>query len=184
MPARARKAGGGGGAIDLVPIDAGLFFAPVPHEGNGQRSEEEAAAIVTLVKALVGRPVTDEQDHEAGTLEASDILVVAPYNLQVRELAARMPAGVRVGTVDKFQGQEARVAIVSLTASDGDAAARGLEFVLDRRRLNVAVSRAQSLAIVVGSPALARARCANVAQLRLLNTLCRVLEAGTAARPT
>ncbi len=183
VPARARKAGGGGGGIELVPIDAGLLFAPVPHEGNGQRSEEEATTIEALVKALLGRTVTGLDGREAGALEPSDVLVVAPYNLQVRELSARMPAGVRVGTVDKFQGQEARVAIVSLTASDADAAARGLEFVLDRRRLNVAVSRAQSLAIVVGSPALARARCATVAQLRLLNTLCRVLEAGSAGVP-
>ena len=168
-----------GGVADLVPIEAGLFFLPVPHEGNGQKSDEEVAAIESLVRALVGREVTGLDGRDAGTLAPSDILVVAPYNLQVRALEQRMPPGVRVGTVDRFQGQEARVSIVSLTASDGDAAARGLEFVLDRRRLNVAISRAQSLAIVVASPSLSRARGGTVDQMRLLNTLCRVVECAT-----
>ena len=170
----------GGGSV-VVPVEAGLLFVPVPHDGNGQRSDEEVLVIEGLVKALVGRAVTDENGRDAGTLAPSDVLVVAPYNVQVRALEQRMPAGVRVGTVDKFQGQEARVAIVSLTASDGEAASRGLEFVLDRRRLNVAISRAMSLSIVVGSPTLVRARCGNVDQMRLVNTLCRIVETGAAA---
>ena len=163
---------------DPIPLEAGLLHVPVPHDGNGQRSDEEVAAIARLVDALLGRPVTDLDGRPAGALTLDDILVVAPYNLQVRALEAALPAGSRVGTVDRFQGQEARVAIVSLTASDAETAGRGLEFVLDRRRLNVAISRAQSLAIVVGSPSLARARCGTVEQMRLLNTLCLVEQLG------
>jgi uncharacterized protein len=173
-----KPATGGGSA--LAPVEAGLLFLPVAHDGNGQRSDEEVRAIAGLVEALVGRAVTDEDGRPAGRLAPSDVLVVAPYNVQVRALEQRMPAGVRVGTVDKFQGQEARVAIVSLTASDGEAASRGLEFVLDRRRLNVAISRAMSLSIVVGSPSLVRARCGSVEQMRLVNTLCRIVETGAA----
>jgi uncharacterized protein len=160
-----------------VPVEAGLHFHPVPHEGNTQRSDEEVDAIAVLLHALLGREVTGLDGKVARTLRLEDVLIVAPYNLQVRALRSRLPARARIGTVDKFQGQEACVSIVSLTASDPDLAPRGLEFVLDRRRLNVAVSRAQSLSIVVGSPALSLARCRSVEQQRLLNTLCRMLEA-------
>jgi len=182
---RGASTGNGGGAggptDDPIPLEAGLLHVPVPHDGNGQRSDEEVAAIAALVAALLGRTVTDVDGRPAGPLTLDDILVVAPYNLQVRALEAGLPAGARVGTVDRFQGQEARVAIVSLTASDAETAGRGLEFVLDRRRLNVAISRAQSLAIVVGSPTLARARCGTVEQMRLLNTLCRIEQRGEGA---
>ena len=174
----AAGAGATAATADPAPRDAGLLHFSVPHEGNGQRSDEEVAAIARLFDALLGRPVTDTDGRPVGTLSLADILVVAPYNLQVRALEAALPASARVGTVDRFQGQEARVAIVSLTASDAETAGRGLEFVLDRRRLNVAISRAQSLAIVVGSPSLARARCGTVEQMRLLNNLCRIEELG------
>ena len=164
---------------DVLPVEAGLRFVPVPHEGNTQCSDEEVEAVVRLVDALVGREVTEP----AGRLTPADVLVVAPYNLQVRALKARLPRGMRVGTVDRFQGQEARVAIVSLTTSDAEASPRGLEFLLDRRRLNVAISRAQSLSIVVGSPALARSRPRSLEQMRLLNVLCRILESATSVPP-
>jgi superfamily I DNA and/or RNA helicase len=109
---------------------------------------------------------------------AEDILVVAPYNMQVRALRAALPAGVRVGSVDKFQGQEAPIAIVSTCASSGDCVPRGVEFLLSVNRLNVALSRAQSLAIVVGSPQLARARVSSVEQMRLVSFFfCRVMGA-------
>ncbi len=164
---------------DAVPIEAGLLFIPVGHEGNAQTSDEEVHAIASLLALLVGRRVTDDQGRDAGALGLADIVIVAPYNLQVRALRAGLPKGARIGTVDKFQGQEARASIVSLTASDAEAATRGLEFVLDRRRLNVAISRAQSLSIVVGSPSLARTRCRTIAQMGLLNTLCRIAESAT-----
>ena len=130
---------------------AGLLFVPVDHVGNAQGSEEEVAVIEELVQELLGREVTDVQGQVCKRLELEDILFVAPYNLQVRKLSAALGPGARVGSVDKFQGQEAPVVIISMCSSDGERSPRGLEFVLHKNRLNVALSRAQSLAIVVGS---------------------------------
>lgn len=150
--------------IDGVPT--GLVPVPIRHRGNATRSPEEAAAVVDLVRDLVGRAWTDVEVDDTDTatvcprrpLEARDIIVVTPYNAQqvaVEEaLTAAGFADVPVGTVDKFQGQEAAVAIVSLAASSGRDAPRGLEFLLLRNRLNVAVSRAKHTAYLVYSPAL------------------------------
>ncbi len=106
-------------------------------------------------------------------LTLDDILVVAPYNAQVRCLRERLPDGARVGTVDKFQGQEAPVVFFSMTSSSGEDVPRGMDFLFSRNRLNVAVSRAQALAVVVCSPRLLWARCNTVEQMRLVNALCR-----------
>ncbi|WP_169581897.1 MULTISPECIES: bifunctional RecB family nuclease/DEAD/DEAH box helicase [Microbacterium] len=147
-------------------VATGLVPVPVRHRGNATRSPEEAAAVVDLVRDLVGRAWTDVDVDDTDTatvcpqrpLEARDIIVVTPYNAQqvaVEEaLTAAGFADVPVGTVDKFQGQEAAVAIVSLAASSGRDAPRGLEFLLLRNRLNVAVSRAKHTAYLVYSPAL------------------------------
>ncbi len=153
-----------------VTREAGVVFVPVAHEGNAQSSEEEVDAICKIVDELLGRELVEKVEanakaarlnggapssrrkRAARTLTAGDILVVAPYNVQVRALRAALPSGVRVGSVDKFQGQEARVAIVSMCASSGECVARGVEFLFSVNPLNVALSRAQSLAIVVGSP--------------------------------
>ena len=105
-----------------------------------------------------------------------DILVVAPFNLQVRWLRERLEPGARIGSVDKFQGQEAPVVIVSLCASTLDEAPRGAAFLLSPNRLNVAVSRAQALAIVVGSPELLEVRCRSVEEMRLVNLLCHLVQ--------
>ena len=101
-----------------------------------------------------------------------DILIVAPYNAQVRCLRGAMP-DARIGTVDKFQGQEAPVVFFSMAASTGEDVNRGLSFLFSRNRLNVAVSRAQALSVVVCSPRLLSARCNSVADMRLANMLCR-----------
>jgi uncharacterized protein len=95
----------------------------------------------------------------------------------VNRLQKRIGDKARIGTVDKFQGQEAPVAIHSLTASDGDAAPRGIDFLLDANRLNVAISRAQCLSIVVGSPELATGISTSIANVQRLSRLCRLLEA-------
>ncbi|MGE0683043.1 MAG: DEAD/DEAH box helicase [Candidatus Binatia bacterium] len=161
-----------------VTREAGILFIPVPHEGNTQGSDEEVAVIRELVDELVGREVTNEQGQVARRLQLEDMLVVAPYNMQVRKLSRSLGSQARVGSVDKFQGQEAPVVILSLCASSGEGSPRGLEFLLNKNRLNVALSRAQSLAIVVANPALAQTRCQSLSQMTLLNLFCRVMLAG------
>ena len=136
--------------------------------------------IAELVQELVGRDVTDVRGQVCQKLKLEDILFVAPYNLQVRKLSAALGPQARVGSVDKFQGQEAPVVIISMCSSDGENSPRGLEFVLNKNRLNVALSRAQSLAIVVGSPRLATSRCTSLTQMTLLNLFCRLMEEGRA----
>ena len=103
-------------------------------------------------------------------------MVVAPYNAQVRCLGEHLPDGVRVGTVDKFQGQEAAVAFFSMATSSGMELPRNLEFLFSRNRLNVAVSRARCLAILVCSPELLHVRCRSDDQMRLVNALCLLVE--------
>ena len=113
----------------------------------------------------------------AAQLTAEDILVVAPYNAQVSRLAERLaPTGVRVGTVDKFQGQEAPVVIYSMATSSPEDAPRGMEFLYSLNRLNVATSRAQCVAILVASPRLFEPECRTPRQMQLANALCRYRE--------
>ena len=127
------------------------------------------------IDALVGLDYTD-CDGVTRPLRYGDFMVVAPYNAQVRCLRAALPEAVPVGTVDKFQGQEAPVVFYSLASSSGEDVPRGLEFLFSRNRLNVAVSRAKCLAYVVASPRLLDVRCRTVDQMRLANALCRLVE--------
>jgi uncharacterized protein len=131
-----------------------------------------------VIAAEVHRLLADgwyvNREGERHKLTIDDILVVAPYNAQVRCLRAHLPAGARIGTVDKFQGQEAPVVFFSMAASTGDDVTRGMSFLFSRNRLNVAISRAQSLAVVVCSPELLAAPCSTVEDMRLVNLLCRV----------
>ncbi len=128
-----------------IRSEAGLLFVPVEHEGNTQGSDEEVAVIREIVAELSGRQYTDKEGKVCGEISIEDILVVAPYNMQVRALQEALGTRDRVGSVDKFQGKQAPVVIVSMCASDVSSAPRGLEFLLSRNRLNVAISRAQSL---------------------------------------
>jgi uncharacterized protein len=158
---------------------AGLFYVPVEHEGNVYESAEEEDRIASLVNDLL-RASVRSAEGATRRLTPEDILIVAPYNLQVRRLERRL-SGIRVGSVDKFQGQEAAVVILSMCASAGDSSPRGIEFLFNRNRLNVAISRAQTLAIVVGSPALARTACTTIEQMRLVNLYCRAAQEGAPA---
>ncbi len=145
-------------------VQPGLVPVPVPHRGNATQSPEEATVVVELVRDLIGRPWTDIRIGDDGTaavldprpLGEADVIVVTPYNAQqvvVEEALAEAGFGeVRVGTVDRFQGQEAAVAILSLAASSGRDAPRGADFLLLRNRLNVAISRAMHTAYLVYSP--------------------------------
>ena len=108
-------------------------------------------------------------------MRADDILYVAPFNAQVRKLRDLLGPGRRIGSVDKFQGQEAPVVIVSLCSSTLEDSPRGAGFLLSPNRLNVAISRAQALAIVVGSPELTRVRCKTIEEMKLVNLLCRII---------
>jgi uncharacterized protein len=156
-----------------VPIESGILYHPVPHTGNTQASDEEVTAIMELYKSLLGRSFTDS-NGQSRPLGLDDILFVAPYNMQVRRLEKSLPQDAKVGSVDRFQGQEAPVVIVSLCSSAGEFGTRGLGFILDRNRLNVALSRAQALAIVVGDPNIAATPANSIKELALLNTFCRL----------
>lgn len=131
----------------------GVHVLPVCHQGNSTESPEEAAAIAAEIEQLLGTSWTDE--HGSRPLATSDVLVLAPYNAQVALIRQRLASagleGVRVGTVDKFQGGQAPVVFISMTASSVDEVPRGISFLLNRNRLNVAVSRAQYAAVIVRS---------------------------------
>jgi uncharacterized protein len=159
----------------LVPAETGVIWAPVSHDGCTQSSDEECETIAGIVEELLRRNVVG-RDGDERRMTPADILVVAPFNLQVRRLREALGPEARVGSVDKFQGQEAPVVIVSLCASTLDEAPRGAEFLLSPNRLNVAVSRAEALAIVVGSPELTRVRCRSVEEMKLVNLLCHLMQ--------
>ena len=154
---------------------AGLRWAPVEHLGNAVSSPEEAVVVRALVDDLL-RGTWVDQAGRTGPIRASDILVVAPYNAHVAELRARLPQDVQVGTVDKFQGNEGVVVIYAMGSSSVADAPRGVEFLYDIHRLNVAISRARALAVVVASPALLDAPVSTPAQLRAVNALCRFVD--------
>ena len=173
-PVSWRRRISGGGALH----GTGLRLAAQHHEGNRTWSSEEVELVASLVGQLHGTDWTDG-DGPTRPLGLSDILVVAPYNAQVKRLRERLPDGARAGTVDKFQGQEAPVAIYSMATSSADDIPRNVDFLFSRNRLNVAVSRAQALAIVVCSPELLLMRCRTPDQLRLVNALCRYVDMAT-----
>jgi superfamily I DNA and/or RNA helicase len=153
----------------------GLRWLPVEHEGNRGSSVEEADRIAAELESLIGGTFTDREGRER-RLGWNDVLVVTPYNAQVRCLRTRLGPHARIGTVDKFQGQEAPVVFFSMATSSGDDLPRNLEFLFSRNRLNVAISRAQSLAALVASPQLLEIRCRTIEQMRMVNALCRFVE--------
>jgi len=162
---------------------AGITYLPVIHQGNTQASDEEVDEIICRVKELLGRRYTDKTGRQEA-IQWRDILFVAPYNHQVNKLKRALsilPGGeqAKVGSVDKFQGQEAPIVFLSMCASDASESPRGLEFLLDKNRMNVAISRAQSLAIVVGSPGLVKASAANANQMSMINLYARLISYGS-----
>ena len=160
----------------LIQQEYGLFYLPVIHQGNSQSSPEEIEVISQLVKQLLGLTFINERGAHQAKITSQDILIVAPYNYQVMQLQNQLGKHMRIGTVDKFQGQEAPVVIISMCASSGETAPRGLDFLLNCNRLNVAVSRAQCLTIVVGSPALAKTHCASIKEIEQVNLFCKLLQ--------
>lgn len=162
----------GGGLID----GAGLFFLPVEHSGNQNCSSEEAQAVAHLVRAILSANTKwiDRDGYERPTT-LGEIVIITPYNAQVFEIQQCLP-GSRVGTVDKFQGQEAPIAIYSTATSSHPDAPRGMEFLYSLNRLNVATSRAKCASVLVGSPRLFEAECRTPRQMQLANAFCRYVE--------
>jgi hypothetical protein len=160
------------------PLDGtGLRFAPVEHSGNQSESPEEIERISIFIEDLLSKGGTwTDKKGVTCPLTLPDILVVAPYNAQVSALRAKLPPGTRVGTVDKFQGQEAPIVFYSMTTSTPDDAPRGMKFLYSLNRLNVAVSRARCVAVIVASPVLFEVECKTPRHIQLANAFCRYLE--------
>jgi uncharacterized protein len=167
---------------DRIAVDgwaSGLAVRFVEHvQPSMAASPDEAAAVAELWHSLQGVGWVDAAG-ERSTIGPDDVLVVAPYNNQVALIRRALPDGARVGTVDKFQGQEAPVVLYSMTSTSAEDAPRGVSFLYDLHRLNVAVSRAKALAVVVMSEELLDAAVRTPEQLRQVNALCRLAEMAT-----
>jgi superfamily I DNA and/or RNA helicase len=159
----------------LVTQANGIVFSPVEHDGNIQQSDEEMPRVKAIYQELMGRPYTDKDGQER-PLAINDFLFIAPYNAQVRALQAALPPGARVGSVDRFQGQEAPVCILSLCSSYGEYGSRGLGFILDRNRINVAISRAQCLTVIVADPRIAGTTPSTLDEMMLINLFYKLAE--------
>ena len=155
----------------------GLRFVAASHIGNQNESTEEVKTIAKLVDELLdGESSWTNSKGEITKLTLNDILIVTPYNAQVSALREALPKGVHVGTVDKFQGQEAPIVFYSMATSTAADAPRGMEFLYSSNRLNVAISRARCIAVIVASPALFEMECKSPRQMMLANAFCRYLE--------
>jgi superfamily I DNA and/or RNA helicase len=153
----------------------GVRWLAVEHEGNRVECEQEAGVIRNEIERLVGHTFSDA-GADPRPIDYGDVMVVAAYNAQVRLLRERLPAPVEVGTVDKFQGREAVVVFYSMASSSGEDVPRGLDFLMSRNQLNVAVSRAQCIAYIACSPRLIEVDCRTVEHLKLANALCLFVE--------
>jgi len=161
---------------------AGIRYVPVEHAFGRTQSPEEATFVRDEIARLLGTPYANE--HGERVLEPKDVVVVSPYNAHVRCLRQAIPdERIRIGTVDKFQGQQAAVVFYSMASSSGEDVPRGLDFLFSRNRLNVAISRAKCLAYLVASPRLLDANCRTIEQMRLANALCRLVEVAETQAP-
>ena len=165
--------------VDSRFPEAGLVYVPVSHEGRQSRSMEEVEVVQQIVEELTNGSTTwRDQSGDTRPLTLEDVMIVAPYNAQVTALSSVLPEA-RIGTVDKFQGQQAPVVIVSMTTSTHDEAPRGMSFLYSANRLNVATSRAKALCVLVGNPQLFEPECRTPEQMRLANAFCRYREMAT-----
>src|SRR5262249_26950873 len=161
---------------------SGLYYVPVAHNGNQNCSPEEAQAVAHLVRGiLAGNTTWVDREGQEKRITLDEIIIITPYNAQVFEIQQCLP-GARVGTVDKFQGQEAPIAIYSMATSSHADAPRGMEFLYSLNRLNVATSRAKCVSILVSSPQIFEAECRTPRQVQLANAFCRYLEVAEVLR--
>jgi predicted RecB family nuclease len=151
----------------------------VPTVGADNESPVEADAVAALARSIVDGGEWTDASGVTRHVGWDDVLIVAPYNAQVGEIKRRLPVEARVGTVDKFQGQESPISIYSMTTSTPELAPRGMDFLYSRHRLNVATSRARCISVVVASPELFRVRARTPEQMRLANAFCRFAELAT-----
>jgi predicted RecB family nuclease len=163
----------------IITKGYGIEYVPVHHTGNTQASVEEVKAIEAIVEEVLKCDKTDRDGKNLGKMTKDDILIVAPYNHQKNLLEEHFLDSIKVGTVDLFQGQEKPVAILSMCASNLDDAPRGIDFLLNMNRLNVAITRAQSLAIIVASPEIGKARARSIKQMEMINLYCSLINRKT-----
>lgn len=155
----------------------GIKYIPAIHDGCSQRSEQEANLVREIIESLLQQSFIDANGN-VHSLTIKDILIVAPYNQQVNLLKRTLQRDAQVGTVDKFQGQEAQVVIMSMTTSSAEEMPRHIEFLFSKNRINVALSRARCLAIFIANPELMAIPCSTPEQMALVNTLCWIKEIG------
>ncbi|MGB5951199.1 MAG: TM0106 family RecB-like putative nuclease, partial [Ornithinimicrobium sp.] len=170
-----QRVGGVPAGSDSGLSGAGLRWCATAHQGFSSQNPVEAQVVGDLVARLLQGYWVDAEDVER-PVRPQDVLVVAPYNAHVAEVLGAVPEGVMVGTVDKFQGRQAAVVIYTMASSSAEDAPRGVDFLYDTHRLNVAISRAKAMAIIVGSPQLLQAPARTPEQLRAVNALCRFVE--------
>lgn len=162
---------------DTLFKGSGLWYSVVNHLGNQSSSEEEVLVVAEIISNLLSKDVFYyDNKNQKKKVSVNDIKVIAPYNAQVSLLSKKLPSEIQVGTVDKFQGQEAPIIIFSMATSSPAEAPRGMEFLYSLNRLNVAVSRARATFILVASPKLFEPDCKSIEQMKLANAFCRYLE--------
>ena len=165
--------------LKLNPIkDEGLFYVPIDHNGCSQRSDEEADLVEKTYNKIINKEF--KVGDTTGKISAKDIMVVAPYNAQANNIRERLKKkfkdDVRVGTIDLFQGQEAKVVLISMTTSDVESLPRHKDFFFSRNRLNVAISRAECVAIIIFNENLLLASASSINEMKLMNSFCKLLE--------
>ena len=155
-----------------LPADSGIVMIEMDHADNAQSSQEEISLIKKLYEYFRSQHYFDGEQERV--IQHEDMLVVAPYNVQVNLLQKNLPEGNRTGTIDKFQGQEAPISILSMTSSDGENAPRGINFLMEEARLNVAISRAQCLSVILINKELFNAQPNNIEQIKLKNNFLKL----------
>jgi uncharacterized protein len=153
--------------------NAGIYYVPVIHDNNSQKSEEECEMVKKLIKEFLGAEFTDK-DGSTREITLQDILIISPFNVQVNYLKSELPDEAQVGTIDKFQGQEAPITIISMTSSDSDNIPRDREFFFNRNRLNVAISRSQLISVILFNPKLLNTSPKNINEIKLINNFYKL----------
>jgi len=153
--------------------EPGIYYIPVEHDNNSQKSLEECEMIKKLIKEFVGADFTDK-DGKIRKITLQDILIISPFNVQVNYLKSELDDEAQVGTIDKFQGQEAPITIISMTSSDSDNIPRDRSFFFNRNRLNVAISRSQLISVILFNPKLLETSPRNITEIKLINNFYKL----------